>query len=175
MLLQNENIHLRPVEPEDLELLYRWENNPELWSISDTRQPYSRYVLRQYIADTDKSIYDIRQMRLMIVDNESKDTVGTVDLYDFDIHNSRVALGLFVDSSYQRKGYANSALKLTEDYVFDFLSLNQLYCYISENNLASRRLFENEGYHADAVLKNWIKTMDGFENIILFQRFKSDR
>jgi diamine N-acetyltransferase len=93
MLLQNENIHLRPVEPEDLELLYRWENNPEIWSISDTRQPYSRFVLRQYIADSDKSIYEIRQLRLMIVDNISNETVGTVDLYDYDIHNSRVALG----------------------------------------------------------------------------------
>lgn len=174
MLLQNENIHLRPVEPEDLELLYRWENNPEIWSISDTRQPYSRFVLRQYIADSDKSIYEIRQLRLMIVDNISNETVGTVDLYDYDIHNSRVALGLFVDNTQQRKGYAKSALKLTEEYVFKFLKLNQLYCYISEKNLASRSLFEKEGYNSETVLKNWIKTLDGYDNIILFQRFKSE-
>ena len=174
MLLQNEHIHLRPVEPEDLELLYRWENNPEIWSISDTRQPYSRFALRQYIADSDKNIYEIRQMRLMIVDNKSKETVGTVDLYDFDMHNSRIALGLFVDQSQQRKGYAKSALKLTEEYVFNFLKLNQLYCYISENNTASRSMFENEGYSSDTILKNWIKTVDGFENIIVFQRFSQD-
>jgi diamine N-acetyltransferase len=171
MLLKNEHIHLRPVEPEDLELLYHWENNPEIWSISDTRQPYSRFALRQYIADSDKNIYEIRQMRLMIVDNKSKETVGTVDLYDFDIHNSRIALGLFVDQSQQRKGYAKSALKLTEEYVFNFLKLNQLYCYISEKNTASRTMFKNEGYCSDTILKNWIKTVEGFENIIVFQRF----
>ena len=41
--LENETIRLRALEPEDLELLYRWENNPELWSLGNTMSPYSRY------------------------------------------------------------------------------------------------------------------------------------
>lgn len=30
-LLQNKTVCLRAPEPEDLELLYSWENNPEWW------------------------------------------------------------------------------------------------------------------------------------------------
>jgi diamine N-acetyltransferase len=172
VFLENENIRLRALEPEDLDLLYAWENNPELWTVGNTLHPYSRYVLKQYIANSDKDIYQNKQLRLMIVSLKTTQTVGTVDLFDFDIHHSRIALGLFVNPTFQGKGYAKSALRLVEEYVFKFLKINQLYCQISEKNTVSRQMFEKEGYEKNGVLKNWIKTPNGFENIIVFQRFR---
>ncbi|MDP4240179.1 MAG: GNAT family N-acetyltransferase [Bacteroidota bacterium] len=172
MLLENENIRLRAVEPEDLERLYAWENNPQLWSAGNTRNPYSRFVLRQYIVDSDKDIYENKQLRLMIDSIKTGETVGTVDLFDFDIHNSRIALGLFVDAASQGKGYAKKSLHLVEEYVFDYLKINQLYCHIAETNIPSMRMFEQEEYEKTGLLKDWIKTVNGFENIVVFQQFK---
>ena len=171
-MLENENIRLRAVEPEDLDRLYAWENNPQLWDVGNTRNPYSRYVLKQYIINSDKDIYETRQLRLMMVSVLTGETVGTVDLFDFDIHNSRIALGLFVDAAYQGKGYAKQSLHLVEEYVFGYLKINQLYCHIAENNIPSIRLFEQEQYYKNGLLKDWIKTVNGFENIVLFQQFK---
>ena len=171
-MLENENIRLRAVEPEDLDRLYAWENNPQLWDVGNTRNPYSRYVLKQYIINSDKDIYETRQLRLMMVSVLTGETVGTVDLFDFDIHNSRIALGLFVDAAYQGKGYAKQSLHLVEEYVFGYLKINQLYCHIAENNTPSIRLFEQENYYKNGLLKDWIKTVNGFENIVLFQQFK---
>ncbi|MDO9154554.1 MAG: GNAT family protein [Paludibacter sp.] len=171
MFLENENIRLRAVEPQDLEHLYSWENNAALWMVGNTRQPYSKYALKQYIQQTDSTIYESKQLRLMIEDKLTGKTVGTVDLFDFDIHNSRIALGLFVDSTKQGKGYATQALHITEKYVFNFLKINQIYCHIAQNNTASRLMFEKEGYETNGVLKQWINTPDGFENIIIFQKF----
>ncbi len=173
MLLENELIKLRAVEPEDLELLYVWENNPELWTVGNTRQPYSFYLLKQYILNSDKDIYETHQLRFIITDKISKKSVGTVDLFDFDIHNSRIALGLFVDAEYQGRGLATAALHLTEEYVFNFLKVNQLYCHIAETNISSRKMFEKENYEVNGKLKNWIKTPEGFDNIIVFQQFKN--
>ena len=172
MLLENGNIRLRAVEPEDLDRLYEWENNTLLWDVGNTRNPYSRYVLKQYIINSDKDIYENKQVRLMIVSLKSGETVGTVDLFDFDIHNSRIALGLFVDGAFQGKGYAKESVRLVEEYVFNFLKINQLYCHISVKNLPSIHLFEQEKYQKNGILKEWIKTIKGFEDIILFQQFK---
>ena len=108
----------------------------------------------------------------MMVSVLTGETVGTVDLFDFDIHNSRIALGLFVDAAYQGKGYAKQSLHLVEEYVFGYLKINQLYCHIAENNIPSIRLFEQEQYYKNGLLKDWIKTVNGFENIVLFQQFK---
>lgn len=174
VLLENDYIRLRAVEPEDLEKLYIWENNSQLWDVGNTRNPYSRYVLKQYIVDSDKDIYETKQLRLMMVNVKSGDTVGTVDLFDFEIHNSRIALGLFVDAAFQGKGYAKASLKLIEEYVFGYLKINQMYCHIAENNTASVKMFEQENFEKTGLLKQWIKTADGFENIILFQQLKAD-
>lgn len=172
MKLENGIIQLRAIEPEDIELLYKWENNPLLWNAGNTRQPYSKFAIKQYIQQVDQTIYDSKQLRLMIDKLDEKVTIGTVDLFDYDIHNSRIALGLFIDPGYQGKGFAKQTLKLIETYVFNFLNIHQLYCHISEKNTASKSMFEKEGYEQNGVLKNWIKTSEGYENIIVFQRFK---
>ena len=175
MLLENEIIKLRALEPEDLDKLYVWENQATFWIVGNTRQPYSKFQLKQYILQSDLNLYENLQLRLIIEQKSDSKAVGTVDLFDFDIHNSRIALGLFIDEEFQGKGIAKSALQLVEDYVFNFLKINQLYCHIAESNITSKTMFEKLGYEKNGALKNWIKVQNGFENIIVFQRFKSSQ
>lgn len=173
MLLSDHLIRLRAPEPEDLELLYEWENLTQYWETGNSRQPWSRYALKQYISDCHRDLYETRQLRLMMVANETAEVVGTVDLFDFDLHHSRIALGLFVAPGYKGKKYASAALHLTEAYVFDFLKISQLYCHIAASNTASIRMFTKENFDA-VVMRNWIRTHDGFEDIVLFQQFADD-
>ena len=172
--MANENILLRPIEPEDLETLYRWENNPALWVASDTHTPYSRYAIKQYIANSKQDIYEDRQLRLIIESKSTGKSVGTVDLFDFDLHNSRVSLGLFVDSAFQGKGYAKQALHLIETYVFDFLKINQLYIHIACTNTVTLHLFEQDGYEKNGILKQWIRLFDNFVDVVVFQQFREN-
>ena len=71
-----ETIRLRACEPEDLELLYRWENDPAYWCGDELRTPYSRYVLKQFILRAGQSVYESRQMRFMAVREADGLTVG---------------------------------------------------------------------------------------------------
>lgn len=174
MLFENEILQLRAVEPEDLDLLYKWENDVLLWEVGNTRCPYSRFALKQYILQSTSDIYESKQLRLMMVEKSSGEIVGTVDLFDFDIHHSRIALGLFVDKKYQGKGFAANALNIIEEYVFEFLKIHQLYCHISANNTASISMFEKENFTRSSLLKDWISTQSGFEDIVVFQQFRKD-
>ena len=174
MWLVNENITLRALEPEDLDLLYKWENQSEHWDSTSTIQPYSRFALKEYISQAAANIYESKQLRLMIEDNSSKQTVGTIDLYNFDIQHSRVAVGLFVASEFQGKGYAKSALKLVEDYVFNYLKINQLYAEVSVENKVSIQLFSQADFKA-TYLKQWIKTAKGFEDVGFFQKLRAEK
>ena len=110
---------------------------------------------------------------MMIVDTCTNETVGTVDLFDFDPHHSRIALGLYVSKPHQGKGIAKTAMSVIEDYVFNFLKVNQLYCHIAATNTASRSLFEQLEYLSSGLLHSWIKTTNGYEDIIVFQRIKT--
>ena len=60
------------MEPEDLDLLYKIENDESLWSVSTTNVPYSRYVLHDYIANSKNDIFADNQVRLIIETDDRK-------------------------------------------------------------------------------------------------------
>ena len=170
--LESNILKLRAAEPEDLELLYQWENDTHLWAAGNTRVPYSKFQLKQYIAQSSYDIFEHGHLRLMMMEKASGKVVGTVDLFDLDIHHSRIALGLFVAEEFQGKGFARESLKLVENYVFNFLKINQLYVQIAESNTASCKLFEGN-FELHGCRKNWIRTPTGLENIVTYPTLKS--
>ena len=40
--MESELIRLRALEPEDVGILYRWENDTEIWKVSNTRSEERR-------------------------------------------------------------------------------------------------------------------------------------
>ena len=164
MFLENKKIKLRAPEPEDLDVLYKWENDTELWSLGGTLAPYSRYDLKQYIL-SEKDIYETKQLRFIIENIADKKAVGTIDLYDFDPHNQRAAVGIMVDSAYQGNGLATEALNLLCEYAFSFLKLHQLFAYVPVKNESSKKIFDNCGFKDRGLLSDWIQAADGYEDV----------
>ena len=82
--MQDENILIRALEPEDLEYLYKWENDMDLWDVSDTLTPFSHFTLKKYIENAHVDIYTSKQLRLMITRVDTQEPIGLIDLYDFD-------------------------------------------------------------------------------------------
>lgn len=175
MLLHNENIYLRAVEPEDIDHLYKWENDTKLWIHGNTLSPYSKYTLRQYIEEAQQyDIFQSNQLRLVICKQKDNEVVGAIDIYDVDAHSRRAGIGILVDESYRKQGYAIQALTLLQQYSFEFLGLHQLYAHISTQNKMSLDLFEKAGYRQVGVLKDWIHTLDGYDDVVLLQKVDND-
>ena len=74
--MKYKEILLRALEPEDLELLYSWENNSSYWIISSTVVPFSKYTLKRYLENSHKDIYQTGQLRLMIDHIADNATIG---------------------------------------------------------------------------------------------------
>ncbi|MDX9773144.1 MAG: GNAT family N-acetyltransferase [Bacteroidales bacterium] len=164
MILENDGIRLRAVEPEDLELLYVWENEEANWKQSNTLVPYSRYTLKRYITGSRKSIYETGQLRLMIDALPEGRTVGTIDLYEFDHFHNRAAIGILIANPDERKkGYASASLTCLTEYAFGTLGLHQLWCNILESNIESMNLFMHHGFTLCASRKEWIRSGSVYE------------
>ncbi len=168
--LTYENISLRPLEPEDIDLLYQWENNMEIWEVSNTKTPFSRHILAQYLQDSAKDIYELKQLRL-IIQNEQNNPVGAVDLFDFDPYHLRAGVGILIHNPANRKhGYATSALQALSNYALHVLGLKQLYANIAADNTVSIHLFEKMGFSQAGIKKEWLKIPGGWKDEILFQK-----
>ena len=97
-------MYLRAVEPEDLEVLYTMENDPQLWDVSNFTVPYSRFAVRQYIENTQCDMFADQQLRLMIVHRELGVVLGTLDISEFVPLHGHGEVGVAIRSEYQGLG-----------------------------------------------------------------------
>jgi diamine N-acetyltransferase len=168
--MKYKDVRLRALEPEDLELLYKWENNDINWSISNTVAPFSRFTLKRYIENSHKNIFETGQQRFMIDHIEDKVTIGTIDVFEFDPFHKRAGVGILIaNESYRRKGYASMALICLIKYCFKTLQLHQLYCNILFDNFISIELFKKQGFVQCGIKKDWVMTSNRYVDVLMFQ------
>lgn len=168
-LLKEQLISLRALEPEDVDLLYQWENDEEIWTVSHTIAPFSKHLLALYIQNSDKDIYETKQLRLMMDDEQGK-TVGAIDLFDFDPFHARIGLGILVHKAEDRShGFATAALRLLIRYCFEWLNLHQLYANILTDNTISIQLFTKAGFEIIGTKKEWIREGGVWKDELLLQ------
>jgi diamine N-acetyltransferase len=174
-MLSGTLVVLRAIEPKDIDLMYKWENDTEVWNVSGTSSPFAKYTLEQYIETCKRDIYTNKQLRLAIeLADISAKTIGYIDIFDFEPQNRRAGVGILIgDKGERRKHYAKESLQLLIKYVFNILQLHQLYCHIHESNQSSVRLFSNEGFRQTGILKDWILNNGEWESVFVMQLFKA--
>ncbi|MCK8523976.1 GNAT family N-acetyltransferase [Aquimarina sp. D1M17] len=169
LTLKGKNIYLRALEPEDLDFVYVIENDEQIWEMSSTQTPYSRFLIKQYLENAHQDIYEIKQLRLVICSNDDA-SLGLIDLFDFDPTHNRAGVGIVIAEPENRgKGYGSEALDLIIKYGFTHLRLHQLYANISEDNLSSVKLFENKGFKKIGTKKDWNLINNDYKDEFLYQ------
>ena len=170
MKLSGSAVRLRAVEPGDAALLYAWENDPAVWSVSGTLAPFSREALARFIEEQQRAdICRAGQLRLMI-ETLGGQAVGTIDLFEFDPHNRRAGVGILVyDPAVRGRGYASEALRLVIGYARELLRLHQLWCTVGADNRASLALFGKAGFRVTGIRREWNRTPEGYEDELQLQ------
>jgi len=173
-MLQGKNIRLRAMEPEDIDLLLKWENDESNWLYSNTLRPFSRRAIERHVLQS-HDIYTEKQLRLMISLIEDGSTVGSIDLFECDFTHGRAGVGILIgETSARRNGYALEAIELIVDYSRDVLMFHQLHADVLATNPGSISLFERAGFARCGVWKDWVKHKEGYSDMILFQRILSE-
>jgi acetyltransferase, GNAT family len=169
--MNHPHVILRAMEPEDLDTLYKIENNQELWAVSATNVPYSRFALHEYVETNTNDIYADKQVRLMI-DNDAGETVGIIDLMNFSPQHSRAEVGIVIMKPHRQKGYATAAMEKLVAYARQTLHLHQLFLVTECDNESCLLLFEKLGFEKSALLKQWLQQKEGvYKDACLMQLF----
>ncbi len=170
LTLTGKHIYLRALEPEDLDFVHSIENNEEVWEVSSTQTPYSRFLIKQYLENAHLDIYEAKQLRLMICSKKNTTTLGLIDLFDFNPMHNRVGVGILIaENQYKGQGYGTEALSLVIKYCNTHLRVHQLYANISEDNRDSVKLFEKQGFKKVGVKKDWNLINGEYKDELLYQ------
>ena len=157
------------MEPEDLELLYQIENNPALWKVGVTNVPYSRYLLRDYLARATGDIFTDRQVRL-VVENEEGTAIGLIDMMNYEPQHHRAEVGIVIREPYRHQGLGAAALEQLKQYAREIIHIHQLFAYVDTANEESLRLFQKAGYRHTATLEQWIYQNKEYTDVFFYQK-----
>lgn len=157
------------MEPSDIEPLFAWENDSTNWLNSGTHRPFSRNTIERHVLHS-HDVYTDKQLRLMITRVESGTPIGAIDLFDCDFGNSRAGVGILIAHAANRgKGMGKEALNLLCEYSREVLILHQLHAEVLADNEASIGLFQQAGFERTGVRKDWIKTPQGYRDVLVLQ------
>lgn len=161
---------LRAMEPQDVDTMYRWENDTSLWSVSGTLSPFSRHAMEMLLQMQQYDIFSSRQQRL-VVETLEGESVGAIDLFEVDALHRRAGVGILIyDAENRSRGYAADALAVLIDYCRNVLNLRMLWCNIESDNEPSKRLFLRAGFTLVGVKREWNLSAFGAKDEELYQK-----
>ena len=196
--MERGEVRLRALEPEDVDRLYIWENDRDMWPFGGTRAPLSRHQLWEYATNYDANPFAAGQLRLIIELATAPDNAipqnsqssqssqssqnsqnsqpspipcGVIDLYDIDPVNSRAMVGIMVVPQWRSRGIATRALELVGEYCRDILGLATIASEVASDNLPSIRLFgEKAAYRQVGERPSWYRRGERFVSTLMFQK-----
>ncbi len=167
MQTSSSTIALRALEPDDVDCLYLWENDAEMWRYGAVRAPYSRHQIWEYINSYDADPFHCGQLRLMITVDSQR--AGVIDLYDIDSRNRNAFVGIMICPAMRRKGIGAEALSKLMQFCRTNLALNSLGAFVGAYNSASNALFQCAGFSLAGTLPKWLWQPGGkFHDAVLY-------
>ena len=164
-----DKISLRALEPSDIDLLLRIENDDRYWKYANRTEPYSRDLLQKYIEQQKQDIFQVKQKRFAI-SIENTDTLGFIDIFDFEPMHRRAGVGIFILDKYRGIGIGRKSVTLLGEYAKTHLNLNCIYANIAKENTKSINLFESCGYKKIGLKKEWNYYENSFHGEYLYQK-----
>tara|TARA_B100000745_G_scaffold299069_1_gene249039 strand:- start:1242 stop:1802 length:561 start_codon:yes stop_codon:yes gene_type:complete len=173
MLIKGKEITLRAIEVDDLELLSKWANQPELWEkLGGWHFPYSKKSTEQWILNIDNN--DIHKQIYAIVSEEGK-LIGTANITEIDWKNKNAFHGMMLgDTKSRGKGYAQDVVMAIMRFAFDELGLNRLDGDMIASNEVSINFYTKKcGWEIEGVKKDWFYRKGRFFDKIIVGITKS--
>lgn len=137
--MSREKFYLRRAARADADLLFEWANDPIVRQNSFHSEPIPYEVHQKWFA---RMMEDENTVQYILMADGGP--VGQIRLI---IDGNEAEIGYSISSRHRRKGYGRMILRLAAKEVKrTFPNIKKLVAKVRPENIASRKLFESEGY-----------------------------
>ena len=137
--LGNDLVALTPLHANHFDALFAIASDPMIWEQHPTRDRYKKEVFQIYFDSAMAS-----QSAFVIIDKASDELAGCSRYYDYNITESRIAIGYtFLARKFWGGNYNGAIKKLMLDYAFQFV--DTVLFHVGPNNIRSQRAVEKIG------------------------------
>lgn len=172
--LLSARLRLRPLAPDDAATLHRLINDWEVArNLGPVPFPMRLEELAVWIAKTAIDRGDDRAFHFCITGREEEHPLGVMGLTRTEPGTGRI--GYWVGRRYWGHGVAGEALARVTSWAFGTLGLDRLIAYVADDNAASMRVLEKEGFRFTHEAEHDFASRGGAFPVRWFSLTRADR
>ena len=150
--LIGERVYLRPIEKEDLPLICRWANNPQLRGLTGDTSPMTQAGAEEYF---EKLNHDPDRVWFIIVLKESGKAIGETGLLRMFPAWRTTDLSIILgEKDTWSQGYGTEAIRLMLDYAFGYLNFHRISIGVVGFNESALRFYEKVGFKREGIQRD---------------------
>jgi len=154
MYIRGKKVILRAIEEEDLGLLHKWTNDPDIWyMLGGWHFPSSMHSLETWF----RGLKDDKENQRWAIDTPELGLIGYANLVDIDWKNNHAFTGLLLgDKNIRGKGFGIDTFMAIERYAFEELHFKRLDGSVIEYNSAGYGFITKHcGWKEEGRLRDW--------------------
>jgi RimJ/RimL family protein N-acetyltransferase len=172
VFLKGNRLYLRPVRREDLPLLLKWTNDPDLRGMYLRRHfPVDEIEAGEWVAQLHKRTDSVS---FIICLNDGR-AIGIIGVHSIDWKNrlgeTETVIG---EKEFWSHGYATEAKMIILHYAFDTLNLRKMHGAIYGFNKGSQAYNKKCGYQVEGVQRQHVFRNGEYHDRILVAVFRED-
>ncbi len=147
-MIRGDLVGLRPVEEDDVPLIHRWMNQPDVWRFMDYERPTSLEDVRE---DVERSRTEGVPLTVMVGERP----IGRIGLNGFRRRDRVASLYLYIgEPEFWGRGYARDAVTTLLAYAFDRFDLRMVELWTLEDNDRAIKAYEACGFRVEGTLRD---------------------
>ncbi|WP_054056265.1 GNAT family N-acetyltransferase [Alloactinosynnema sp. L-07] len=165
-MLTGDLVRLRPLELDDADTLWRWNEDPEIMRWFDTDFPESLFQFRERFANRARDSWD--RLALAIETRGDQRFVGIVQLRDTRHHLGRAELDIYLgEQDVWGKGIGAEAMRLICGFGFAKMRLHAIELSVVAENERARALYRKIGFSEDGRLRDAARHDGQWHDVII--------
>lgn len=170
--LTGEIVRLRVIENEDIPLMKKWFNDPEVTRYLSFYLPVNQIMEEEWVRRVNSRQGGVASQVVFAI--EAIDTkgnwkpIGTCGLHEINWKDRLAVIGIAIgEKSYQNNGRGTEALRLIVTYAFQELNLHKLETSVYEGNERSLAIQRKIGFKKEGTRRKAIWKRGEYSDIII--------
>ncbi len=150
--LLGERVYLRPLEREDLPLICKWANDPEIRALTGEVTPMSRAGAEEWF---ERVRTDRDRVWFIVALKENDRPIGEAGLLRMFPAWRTTDLSIIIgEKDAWDKGYGSEAVRLLLDYAFGAMNVHRVAVGVVDFNERAIRFYEKAGFRREGVQRD---------------------
>jgi len=171
-VIKGEKVSLRPITLEDMDLILKWRNNPDVKQSFVYQKPLTA---EEHINWMKTRVKSGEVVQFIILNNAGNIPIGSVYFRDVDKENRSAEYGIFIgEKSCFSKGYGSETAKLFLDFGFNTLHLHRIFLRVFSDNERAIKSYLNAGFSKEGIAKDMIFQNGRYRSMLFMSKISGE-